>query len=118
MPVPPGTPFKREQLPSDVTVDAARSVAYAYANSSPPRLSCERRTRGPFFARAPCGHPVNFAVSAAPFVVPDQPAGKQIDLLVRHGMTVLEDELENAVLTLRHIGHIRLSEYWQSFCII
>ena len=58
---------------------------------------------------------MNFAVSAAPFVVPDQPAGKQIDLLVRHGMTVPEDELENAVLTLRHIGHIRLSEYWQPF---
>ena len=54
-------------------------------------------------------------MSATPFAVPGQPADEQIDLLIRHGMTIPEDERENAALTLRRIGQIRLGEYWQIF---
>ena len=49
------------------------------------------------------------AVPAAP----DRSAGEQINRLTQFGMNIPEDARENAALLLRHIGPIRLSEYWQ-----
>ena len=53
--------------------------------------------------------PTDCAVPAAP----DWSAGEQIDLLIQFGMNIPPDARENAALLLRHIGPIRLSEYWQ-----